>query len=97
MKTLVTGSTGVLGSHLVEALLTRGYDVRALVRKTSDTAHLKTTGAELVYGDVTDYDSLPAAVKGVEIVFHAASRVTPGWGEWKTISRVRLSRAPRIS
>ena len=83
MKTLVTGSTGVLGSHLVEALVARGYDVRALVRKTSDTAHLKTTGAELVYGDVTDYDSLPAAVKGVEIVFHAASRVTPGWGEWK--------------
>jgi nucleoside-diphosphate-sugar epimerase len=83
MRTLVTGSTGILGSHLVEALMARAYDVRALVRKTSDTGHLRTTGAELVYGDVTDYDSLPAAAKGVDIVFHAASRVTPGWGEWK--------------
>jgi len=83
MKKLVTGGTGILGSHLVESLVARGYDVRALVRKTSDTGHLETTGAELVYGDVTDYDSLSAAVKGVDIVFHAASRVTPGWGEWK--------------
>jgi nucleoside-diphosphate-sugar epimerase len=83
MRTLVTGGTGILGSHLVEALVAQAYDVRALVRKTSDTGHLETTGAELVYGDVTDYDSLSSSVKGVDIVFHAASRVTPGWGEWK--------------
>ncbi len=83
MKTMVTGGTGILGSHIVEALVARGHEVRALVRRSSDTAHLRTTGAELVYGDVTDFDSLPPAAKGVDIVFHAAGRVTPGWGEWQ--------------
>lgn len=83
MRTLVTGGTGILGSHLVEALVARGYEVRAFVRRTADTSHLETTGAELVYGDVTEYDSLPQSVEGMDIVFHAASRVTPGWGEWQ--------------
>ena len=83
MKTLVTGGTGLLGSYLVEALLDKGHEVRALVRKTSDASHLKTTGVELVYGDVSEYESLPPAVAGRDIVFHAAGKVTPGWGTWQ--------------
>ncbi len=83
MKTLVTGGTGLLGSYLVEALLDKGHEVRALVRKSSDTSHLQTTKAELVYGDVCDYDSLLPVVEGIDVVFHAASKVTPGWGTWE--------------
>ncbi len=83
MKTLVTGGTGLLGSHIVEALMSQGHEVRALVRRTSDTGHLQSIGAQLVPGDVTDYDSLPPAVKGADVVFHAAGRVTPGWGSWE--------------
>jgi nucleoside-diphosphate-sugar epimerase len=82
MKTLVTGSTGCVGSAFVERLLARGYEVRALARKTSDLSHLKATGAEIVFGDVTDFDSLPPVVKGIDIVFHCAAKVTPGWGTW---------------
>jgi nucleoside-diphosphate-sugar epimerase len=83
MKALVTGGTGCVGSALVDRLSEKGYGVRALVRKTSDLSHLKTTGAELVFGDVEDYESLPPAVGGVDIVFHAAAKVTPGWGTWE--------------
>ncbi len=83
MKTLVTGSTGLVGSALVERLIARGYEVRALARKTSDLSHLKTTQAEIVFGDITDYDTLPPVVQGIDIVFHAAAKVTPGWGTWK--------------
>jgi len=61
--------------------------VRALVRKTSDTSHLETTSAELVYGDIEDYDSLPPAVEGVDIVFHTANKVTPGWGKWEEFEK----------
>jgi len=61
--------------------------VRALVRKTSDTSQLETTSAELVYGDIEDYDSLPPAVEGVDIVFHAAGKVTPGWGKWEEFEK----------
>lgn len=83
MKTLVTGGTGFLGSHLVERLLTQGHEVRALARRTSDISLLRTTGAEIVFGDIEDYDSLRRAVKGVDVVFHAAARVMPGWGSWR--------------
>lgn len=83
MKTLVTGGTGCVGSALVEHLLEKGYEVRALVRKTSDLSHLKTLGAELTFGDVQDYESLRPALNGVDIVFHAAAKVTPGWGTWE--------------
>lgn len=83
MKTAVTGSTGLLGSHIVERLLAQGHEVRALARRTSDTSHLKTTGAEIIIGDIEDYDSLRPLVKGVELVFHAAAKVMPGWGSWQ--------------
>ena len=83
MKTLVTGSTGLVGSTLVERLMARGYEVRALARKTSDLSHLKTTGAEIVFGNITEFDTLPPVVKGIDTVFHCAAKVTPGWGSWK--------------
>ena len=83
MRALVTGATGFLGSNIVERLLEQGHEVRALARKTSAIGHLRTTGAEIVYGDVEDYESLRKAVEGVEVVYHAAARVTPGWGAWR--------------
>jgi uncharacterized protein YbjT (DUF2867 family) len=79
-KVLVTGGTGLLGGHLVEQMVKCGYQVRALARKTSDTRHLETTGVEIVYGDIEDYNSLVAAAKGRDVVFHAAARVSPGLG-----------------
>jgi len=83
VRTLVTGGTGFLGSHFVERLLEQGHEVHVLARETSDLSHLKTTGAEIFFGDIENHDSLLAAVKGVDIVYHAAARVTPGWGAWK--------------
>jgi len=90
MKTLVTGSTGLVGSTLVERLIARGHEVRALARKTSDLSHLKTTKAEIVFGDITDYETLPPVVRGIEIVFHAAARVIPGWGAWEEYEKTTV-------
>ena len=58
---LVTGATGLLGSHIVEQLAVRSRPVRALVRPGADVAWLKTQPVELVEGDVTDRDSLTRA------------------------------------
>jgi nucleoside-diphosphate-sugar epimerase len=69
---LVTGANGFLGSHISEALLDKGYQVRALVRKTSDLTNLKGFPLELVYGDLNNIESLPDAVKGVDIVINNA-------------------------
>lgn len=78
---LVTGATGLLGSHICEQLRQRGKPVRALVRKSSDTKYLQSIGVELAYGDITEPASLPAAMEGVRTVYHAAARVGD-WGPW---------------
>ncbi|KAG6608485.1 uncharacterized protein LOC111446335 [Cucurbita moschata] len=79
MKVLVTGASGYLGGRLCHALLNRGFSVRALVRPTSDLSSLPhdPSALELVYGDVTDYQSLLDAFSGCHIVFHAAALVEP--------------------
>ncbi|MEE9296719.1 MAG: NAD-dependent epimerase/dehydratase family protein [Phycisphaerae bacterium] len=86
---LVTGGTGLLGSHIVEQLCKRGRRVRALVRLESDTTWLRTQDVELVVGDVTDPDSLKRACAGVKIVYHAAARVGD-WGKWDDFVRVSI-------
>jgi len=71
-KVLVTGASGFIGSHLVEALAARGEEVTCLVRKTSPLDRLQPLGVRLAYGDVTDRESLRAAVAGKQIVYHLA-------------------------
>jgi len=72
LKALVTGATGFIGSHLVEALLQRGVEVRCLLRKTGDLKWIKGLSFETTLGDCCDKTSLRKAVKGVDQVFHLA-------------------------
>ncbi|HEX32217.1 MAG TPA: NAD-dependent epimerase/dehydratase family protein [Candidatus Acetothermia bacterium] len=73
MKVLVTGGTGFIGSSIVRALLLAGHDVRALVREGADTRNLAGLDIERVTGDITDPESLTAAIRGCTHVFHAAA------------------------
>jgi dihydroflavonol-4-reductase len=73
MRALVTGATGCVGANIVEALLARGYRVRALRRSTSRLDALTDLDPEWVVGDVLDRTSLIAAVRGCDLVFHAAA------------------------
>ncbi|MGZ3615078.1 MAG: NAD-dependent epimerase/dehydratase family protein [Thermodesulfobacteriota bacterium] len=72
MKALVTGGTGFIGSHLVEALLQRGTRVRCLLRKKSDLKWLAGLPIEVAFGDCGDNTSLEEAVKEVNQIFHLA-------------------------
>jgi nucleoside-diphosphate-sugar epimerase len=78
---LVTGGTGLLGSHIAEQLVRRGRRVRALVRHGSDVRFLRSLGVELFEGDLSDAASLERATQGVGVVYHAAARVGD-WGPW---------------
>lgn len=77
---LVSGATGFFGGHLVMALQAQGFHVRALARKTSDVTNLTALGVEIVYGDLSDAESLQKAAAGQRYVFHTAGKVSD-WGE----------------
>ena len=72
MKALVTGASGFIGSHIVDRLLTRGYDVRVLLRRTSSTEWLDVQRVERITGDLFDEEALRQAVDGVDYIYHSA-------------------------
>jgi len=86
---LITGATGLLGSHIAAKLRAAGQDVRALVRPSSDTTFLEGLGVEKAVGDVCDSDSLARAAEGVRTVYHAAARVGD-WGPWQEFVRLTI-------
>ncbi len=75
MKVLVTGATGFVGSHLVEALRRSGAEVTALARSPERASVLTAQGVRVVRGDLHDKASLEAASQDQEIIFHVAGVV----------------------
>lgn len=67
MTIIVTGATGTVGRHVVEQLVKRGADVRALVRDVSKANF--PAGVNVVQGDLLDVDSLRSAFAGVSTLF----------------------------
>ncbi len=72
IKIFVTGSTGFIGSHLVERLIKKGYRVKCLVRKHSNNKWLKKLPVEYVYGDLFDVEPLRKAISDVQYIYHIA-------------------------
>lgn len=73
MTTLVTGAAGFLGSHVARQLVSRGDDVRVLMRASSTNRAIADLSLEYVTGDLRDPASLERAMKGVKRVFHVAA------------------------
>lgn len=100
---LVTGGTGLAGSHLLLELTSQGKQVRALRRKSSKTdfvehvfhAYAENPGKQLqlinwVEGDVLDIFSLEDAMDGVKQVYHNAAMVSFNPGDRKIMQRVNV-------
>lgn len=83
-KVLVTGADGFIGSHLVEALLNEGYDVRAFVYYNSFNSwgwldsfeKEKLKEIEVFTGDIRDPNGVKESMKGIDIVFHLAALIS---------------------
>ena len=73
---LITGANGFVGSRLTRKLLAEGYHVVAGVRKSGDMTLLDGLDVEYRYGDITQPESLPTMVAGVDYAVHNAGIVT---------------------
>jgi dihydroflavonol-4-reductase len=71
-KTLVTGATGFIGSHLARALAGRGDELRLMARRGSSLDHLDDLEFERVTGDITDRRAVRRAIDGADRIFHVA-------------------------
>lgn len=96
-KVLVTGGAGFIGSHLVDALLARGYSVRvldALVPQVHTNqgppAHLDPR-AEFIEGDICDPVLLARALDGVDVVCHQAAEVGVGQSMYEPLRYMRAN------
>ena len=87
---LVTGATGHIGNVLVRELLGRGERVRALVRPGKTPFALAGLDVEIVPGDILDVDSLERALRGVDVVYHLAARISLAAGPDLETERVNL-------
>jgi nucleoside-diphosphate-sugar epimerase len=78
-RILLTGATGFIGSHILEALTAAGLPVIALVRPHADRSRLTALKTEVRYGDVRDLPGMRAAVRGCDEVIHTAA-LAKDWG-----------------
>jgi nucleoside-diphosphate-sugar epimerase len=75
MKALVTGATGFVGSHLVDALRHRGVEVTALARSPQKAAVLAAQGVRVIDGNLHDEAGLEQAARNQDVVYHVAGIV----------------------
>ncbi len=90
---LVTGGCGFIGSHLVEALMARGDQVRILDDLSTGRREHAPSGAELIIDTIANFDGLAGAMAGVDGCFHLAAiaSVERGRTEWLATHRVNLT------
>ncbi len=104
MTVLVVGATGSIGHLVVEEALRQGHTVRALVRSKAKARELPPE-AQVVIGDVTRPDTLPAAVDGADAIVFTLGSDGAGkvgaenvdYGGVRNILNARGARMPRIA
>ncbi|HVP01947.1 MAG TPA: NAD-dependent epimerase/dehydratase family protein, partial [Solirubrobacteraceae bacterium] len=88
--TLVTGATGLVGSHVTRLLVERGDRVRVTTRVGSLTEQLEGLDVEMVRADILDRQAVRRAMRGVSRVFHIAGLTSLRAGE-ESMFRVNVS------
>jgi dihydroflavonol-4-reductase len=90
MKAFVTGGTGFIGERVVIKLVERGYDVYALARSEVGAEKMRDAGAHPVPGDISDVESMRAAMAGADVVFHIAGWYKIGASDWQQAEQINV-------
>ncbi|CCM66026.1 MAG: NAD-dependent epimerase/dehydratase family protein [Candidatus Microthrix sp.] len=100
MKVLVTGGTGLVGSHTAAALLRDGHEVRLLVRRPERIARtfrpFATEPTEVMVGDANDREAVHRAIDGCDAVLHAAATVALKRSDAERVNRLNTQAAETV-
>lgn len=89
MQVFVTGGSGFLGQHLLDAMADAGHATRALARSDRAADTVAAHGADPVAGDLSDHRALEGGMQGCHAVVHAAAK-TSAWGEPRSFHDVNV-------
>ena len=90
MRTLITGASGFVGTHVAEACLRRGWPIHLLARPTSYLRHLENQpGVTVFRGELHDPPSVRQALADVDAVIHCAAKVGD-WGPFEEYRRANV-------
>ena len=91
MRIAIAGATGNLGQQVVPRLLERGHEIRAMVRREADAEYLRRVDVEPVRADILEAATLPALVKGADVVLHLATAIPDleASQDWSLNDRIR--------
>jgi len=95
MKVFVTGANGFIGSNLVKKLTQLRHEVKALVLPGTNIDCIKSTGSEIIYGNILDVGKFEDHLDGIDVVFHLAAMVTD-WGRWKDFKKINVDGSKNI-
>lgn len=89
-RALVTGACGFIGSRVCEKLAEEGYEVRGTDLATADRSAMGELDAEFAAADLTEYDEVREAVRGIDVIFHTASLFSYSslidWEKFETVN-----------
>ncbi len=91
-KALITGATGFIGSHLLETLVEKKWDITCLARPQSQTGAIEKMPVRIHRGHLDNQDVLESAVEGQDYIFHLAARIRPAPPEAYDRANHRLTR-----
>ena len=96
MKILVTGANGLLGANVVRELLTRGADVKTLIRKSSNLTALDGLSIEKHYGNITEFEDIEQAVSGCDTIIHIAAMSSQKHNNFESYFKANISATKNI-
>jgi nucleoside-diphosphate-sugar epimerase len=91
----VTGGSGFVGGRLIQALVAKGWRVRALARNDAAARTITALGAQPVQGDMSNQAELQRGMEGTDIVFHVAAMFKL-WGKRQEFDAVNVKGMQRL-